>query len=73
MSGIINTDTKRLMDNVIQIETRSVNGNDLMYVVSEQADAIKSLTGKKTIDRHDIAALRSLGLVVEAATISLAV
>ena len=44
-----------------------------MYVVSEQAEAIKSLTGKKTIDRHDIAALRALGLVVEAAPVSLAV
>ena len=46
---------------VVEVKTKSVYGKDLMYVVSDNADTIKKLTGKKTVDRRDIAALIALG------------
>ena len=45
----------------IQVQTKSVYGNDLMYIVSEHAAPIRALTGKKTIDRNDINQLKKLG------------
>ena len=48
----------------IQIESRNVWGNELIYVIPEDgkvAKAIRSLTGKKTIDNNDMESLRSLG------------
>tara|TARA_R100001082_G_scaffold50186_1_gene27187 strand:- start:1138 stop:1320 length:183 start_codon:yes stop_codon:yes gene_type:complete len=45
----------------IQVQTKSVYGNDLMYIVSEHAEPIKALTGKKTIDNNDIEQLKKLG------------
>jgi len=48
----------------IQIESRSVWGNELTYVMPENgaiAKAIRGLTGKKTIDNNDMESLRSLG------------
>lgn len=45
----------------IKVLTKSVYGNDLMYIVSEHAEPIKALTGKKTIDQRDIAQLKKLG------------
>lgn len=48
----------------IKIEARNVYGNQTLYVVSEHAEAIKQLTGKRTIDKSDIRALESLGFMV---------
>ena len=62
-----------ILSNIIKIETRSVYGNDLMYVVSEHAEAIQNLTGKKTIDASDIKQLRVLGFTLEAAAPALTV
>ena len=62
-----------ILSNIIKIETKSVYGNDLMYVVSEHAEAIQNLTGKKTIDASDIKQLKVLGLTFEAAVPALAV
>ena len=62
-----------ILSNIIKIETKSVYGNDLMYVVSEHAEAIQSLTGKKTIDASDIKQLKVLGFTFEAAVPDLAV
>ena len=45
----------------IQVQTKSVYGNDLMYIVSEHAAPIRALTGKKTIDSNDINQLKKLG------------
>ena len=56
-----------ILSNIIKIETKSVYGNDLMYIVSEHAEAIQNLTGKKTIDASDMKQLRTLGFTLEAA------
>jgi len=62
-----------ILSNIIKIETKSVYGNDLMYVVSEHAEAIQNLTGKKTIDASDIKQLKVLGFTFEAVVPALAV
>jgi len=51
--------------NKITVEFRTNYGNEAIYVVSDNAKAIRTLTKKKTIDRNDIEALRALGLTVE--------
>ena len=49
----------------IETETRSAFGTVRHYVVNEQqADAIKTLTGKLTINDNDMIALMQLGLTV---------
>ena len=53
------------MDNIIKVEKKSVYGNALVYVRSEHAEPIKKLTGKATIDKADIEALKVLGFAVE--------
>ena len=48
----------------IMVESRSVWGNELTYVMPEDgqmAKAIRGLTGKKTIDNNDMEQLRTLG------------
>ena len=48
----------------IQIESRNVWGNELIYVMPEDgaiAKAVRGLTGKKTIDNNDMEQLRTLG------------
>ena len=51
------------MDKII-IEIRNNYGNEAIYVVSDNAKAVRTLTKKKTIDRIDIEALQALGLTV---------
>ncbi len=49
----------------IKTVTNTAFGKTLHYVVDDnQADAIKTLTGKKTINDNDIIALMQLGLSV---------
>ena len=50
--------------NKITVEFRNNYGNEAIYVVSDNAKAIRTLTKKKTIDRNDIEALQALGLTV---------
>ena len=53
----------------IKTVTNIAFGKELHYVVDNYyADAIKSLTGKKTINNKDIAALLQLGLAVNNVT-----
>ena len=49
----------------IQYYKKDVYGNPLFYVVGAEGAAIKQLTGKKTIDRRDLAALEALGHTTE--------
>jgi hypothetical protein len=50
----------------VAIKRREVYGNSLIYVCNEaQAKAIRTLTGKKTINQNDIAALKVLGVEVD--------
>jgi predicted transcriptional regulator len=57
----------------IRVQTKSVYGNDLMYVVSDHAAPIRALTGKKTIDNNDIEQLKKLGFSFVAAPVLLGV
>ena len=53
----------------IQIEIKYHYGNECLYIINEaEAQAVRSLTGKKTISRQDIKALEVLGIKVEVAT-----
>lgn len=46
----------------IEYYTKNVYGRDHMYVKDRKvAEAIESLTHKKTIDRHDMDAFKSIG------------
>lgn len=56
------------MDNVIIIEVKNVYGNDLVYCVSEHAESLYLLTGKKTLKEYDIVALKRLGFKIEQKT-----
>ena len=49
----------------ILVEVRSNYGTEMIYPVGEAAQYVQNLTGKKTINQSDIAALRALGLTVE--------
>ncbi len=51
----------------ITIETKNVYGKENIYVVGPDAKLIEQLTGKRTIDMNDIAALTALGFTVEEA------
>ena len=54
----------------IKTVTTTAFGKTLHYVVDNNlADAITSLTGKKTINNKDIAALMQLGLAVNNVTL----
>ena len=53
----------------IKTVTNTAFGKTLHYVVDDYyADAIKTLTGKKTINDNDIIALMQLGLAVNNVT-----
>lgn len=49
------------MDKIITIKVKNYYGNDLYYVVSDHATPLKCLTGRKTLTKKDVEALRSLG------------
>ena len=54
----------------IQTVTSTAFGRQLQYVVDDNlADAIQQLTGKKTVNNKDIAALMQLGLAVNNVTL----
>ena len=55
----------------IKTVTSTAFGKTLHYVLDDnQADAIRTLTGKKTINDNDIVALMQLGLAVNDNTLS---
>ncbi len=55
----------------IKTVTSTAFGKTLHYVLDDnQADAIRTLTGKKTINDNDIVALMQLGLAVNNNTLS---
>jgi len=54
----------------INTVTSTAFGRQLQYVVDDNlADAIQQLTGKKTVNNKDIAALMQLGLAVNNVTL----
>lgn len=55
------------MPTVIQVFTRHIYGAPKVYVLNpEQAQAISSLTGCKTLEARHVAALEALGFTFEA-------
>ena len=55
----------------IKTQVKTAFGKTLHYVLDDnQADAIRTLTGKKTINDNDIVALMQLGLAVNNNTLS---
>ena len=52
---------------VIYVAVKTVYGNDLTYVVGPAgaAEFIQTLTHKKTVNSHDVEALRGLGFEVK--------
>ena len=55
----------------IKTVTSTAFGKTLHYILDDnQADAIRTLTGKKTINDNDIVALMQLGLAVNNNTLS---
>ena len=55
----------------IKTQPKTAFGKTLHYVTDEcQAQALQSLTGKKTINDNDIVALMQLGLAVNNNTLS---
>lgn len=54
------------MQATIKIYTKNVYGQTMIYMVEdEKSDTIKSLIGKKTIDKNDIRLLQNLGVNFE--------
>lgn len=51
-------------DPAIRVEVKSIYGRDTTYVVSPHAEHIAALTGKKTVDKSDLDALKALGFQV---------
>ena len=57
----------------IETQSKTAFGTVRHYVINEQqADAIRTLTGKKTINDKDIVALMQLGLAVNNNTLEAA-
>ena len=55
----------------IETQSKTAFGTVRHYVINEQqADAIRTLTGKKTINDNDIIALMQLGLAVNDNTLA---
>ena len=52
-----------LVNNVIDFKVKNVYGRENIYIVSEHAEYIESLTRRKTIDSSDMKALELLGFV----------
>lgn len=48
----------------IRIESKSVYGRTNYYIISEHANHIAGLTGKKTVDLRDVRNLQALGFRV---------
>lgn len=57
------------MNNEINIEVKEHYGTQHIYVISEHNEAIQQLTGRKTITKSDIVALKKLGYTFKQALI----
>ena len=57
----------------IKTQPKTAFGKTLHYVVDpRQAEALTRLTGKKTINENDIAALKTLGVAVQSQQVQVA-
>jgi len=51
--------------NTVEVEIRSVYGNQLIYPANEAAQIFAQIAGKKTLDKSDLNLIRALGFEVE--------
>ena len=57
----------------IKTQPKTAFGKTLHYVTDQaQAQALQSLTGKKTINEKDIASLKTLGITVQSQAVQVA-
>jgi len=52
-------------NNIVEVEVRSVYGNDMIYPANDVAERFTNLTGKKTLSRTDLANIRAIGFEVK--------
>ena len=52
-------------NNIVEVEVRSVYGNNMIYPANDVAERFTNLTGKKTLSRTDLANIRALGFAVK--------
>lgn len=53
--------TPKHFDPTIKVDVKSHYGTDHVYIISDHAEAIAALTGKKTLTERNIEALKALG------------
>lgn len=50
--------------NIVEIEVRSVFGNETIYPANETAQIFAQIAGKKTLSKQDLNLIRALGFDV---------
>lgn len=53
------------MDTVIKVTIKNNYGSEVIYVADDKAEALRALTGTKTLTRVHVAALKKLGFTFE--------
>ncbi len=53
------------MNNVIQVEAKSVYGIEKLYPVNSLAEQLASFKGQKTLTHRDVLSLKDMGFSVE--------
>lgn len=53
------------MDRIVEVAIKSVYGNELIYPVGSTAKLFADMTGKKTLSRQNLEAIRLLGFTVQ--------
>ena len=51
----------------IEVQVKTVYGNDLIYPICSKAKSFTTLTKTKTLSREDIAVIKALGYAVKTA------
>lgn len=53
------------MSNIVEIEVRSVYGNEMIFPANFAAERFAAIAGKKTLNRTDLLNIKALGFEVE--------
>ena len=57
------------MTQIVEVEVRSVYGNELIYPANFEAERFAAIAGTKTLNRTDLMNIKALGFVVEEVSI----
>lgn len=52
-------------DKTVQVQIKSIYGNEMIYPVCEAAKVFASMVGQKTLTRRDIDHIKKLGYTVD--------